>query len=142
MKASAWGHFALALALVSGCEGEQEQEVRREAARISRAVDVLRAAPNPDKPPRLAALRAIPCSARDVCDMQQACMVGYEHHLAAVAGTRAASRAVGADTALAPDAARAAAELTERSEAELEKGKELNRKCLALQGALRRKYRL
>jgi hypothetical protein len=132
----------LALALCASCAGEEEQELRREAARVSRAVDVLRAAPNTQKSPRLAALQATACQAQDVCDTKQACVVAYQHHLAAIAGTRAASHAVNAEEALSPDAARAAAELAERSEAELEKGKELNRKCLALQGQLRRKYRL
>jgi hypothetical protein len=132
----------LALALCASCAGEEEQELRREAARVSRAVDVLRASPNAQKPPRLAALQATACQAPDVCEMKQACIVAYQHHLAAIAGTRAAAHAANTEDALTPDAARAAAELTERSEAELEKGKDLNRKCLALQGGLRRKYRL
>jgi hypothetical protein len=134
--------FALLSALCAGCGSEKEQELRREAARVSRAVDVLRAAPNDAKPPRLAALRATECAAQDVCDVKRACMAAYEHHLAAMNGTRAATHAVGADGALTPDAARAAAELTERSEEELNKAKDLNRQCLALQGALRRKHRL
>jgi hypothetical protein len=141
MKSRTWLWLAL-LAFAAGCEGEQAQEARREAARVSRAVDVLRGAPNPEKAPRLVALRAVECTAPDVCEVKEACVRAYERHLAAVEGSRAARRAVTADAALDQDAAGAAAELTTRSQAELEKGKELNRRCLALQGALRRRHRL
>ena len=51
---------------------------------MSRAVDALRAAENPQKVAHLSALRAVPCSVPDVCAVQSLCLAAYEGHVRAL----------------------------------------------------------
>ncbi|MBX3182905.1 MAG: hypothetical protein KIT72_18070 [Polyangiaceae bacterium] len=55
-------------------------EHRDEAAVVSRAIDQLREAKNEDKAPRLAALRATPCSQPDTCGVRDRCALAYATH--------------------------------------------------------------
>jgi hypothetical protein len=56
-----------ALLLVAGCHGKQE------AVALVSAVDAYRAASNDDKPRKAAALDAVRCTDKDVCDAKDAC---------------------------------------------------------------------
>ena len=61
--------FSVALGLIA-CESAD----RAEAQRVVAAVDRFRQAQNPDKPAAADALRAVPCSAPDVCRTRDACL--------------------------------------------------------------------
>jgi hypothetical protein len=72
-------HFAgVLLAFVplvlSGCEAG----ARQEAAQVIEAVDRFRKAENPGKPAAIEALRAVKCSAADVCKARDACLASAE----------------------------------------------------------------
>ena len=127
----------LALESAMACEGEREQEVRREAGRLSRSIDELRAASNAEKRPRLLAMRQLTCSEKDVCKARDACVDAYAHYVRSVEAKNAVRRDLDND-----GGSDRSAELLERSRRDLERSRELNRKCLAEQGALRRRYRL
>ncbi len=60
---------------------------QQSAARVARAIEVLRNAPNPDKAGPLAALSALGCTGPDVCETRDACQLGYTLHVEAVALT-------------------------------------------------------
>jgi hypothetical protein len=51
---------------------------------VSRAVDSLRSAENPQKAALLAALRGVPCSVPEVCATQSLCVAAYEGHVHAL----------------------------------------------------------
>jgi hypothetical protein len=99
----------------------------------------LRRAPNDAKAPRLSALRATACSFNEVCELKRVCLEAYERHLAALQGSHAAQTALGADAGTkTSDVAR----LVLSSEKQLEKGRELQKQCLAAQGSLKRAFDL
>jgi hypothetical protein len=59
------------VAAVLACESPE----RAEAQRVVAAVDRFRQAQNPDKPTAADALRAVPCSAPDVCRTRDTCLL-------------------------------------------------------------------
>lgn len=63
-----------ALAVFPACESG----ARQEAAQLIEAVDRFRKAENPGKPAALEALRAVKCSAADVCKARDACLASAE----------------------------------------------------------------
>ncbi len=63
--------IALAALVLLACESAE----RAEAQRVVAAVDRFRQAQNPDKPAAAEALRAVPCSAPDVCKARDTCLV-------------------------------------------------------------------
>jgi hypothetical protein len=61
----------LSLVALLACENPD----RVEAQRVVAAVDRFRQAQNPDKPAMADTLRAVPCSATDVCKARDACLI-------------------------------------------------------------------
>jgi hypothetical protein len=124
--------FAL---LLVGCPASDGAE-RSEAAALSRAIDALRSADNPNKAGALQALRAAPCTFPDICAVRSACIAAYELH---VRGVEAAAKAAGL---LNTDEAPKAAELLGTAESDLKRASELANACTSAQGELQRRYRV
>lgn len=76
--------------LLLACASEKEADVRRSAARVARAVEVLRGAPNPAKADALRALAKVPCESPAACATRDACVAAYTTHVEALALTQAA----------------------------------------------------
>jgi hypothetical protein len=75
--------FALALLLVNAsCSLGPSASQKAEAGRISRAIDVLRAAPNSAKWRLFSALQQAACETPDLCELKRSCEAGYAQHLA------------------------------------------------------------
>jgi hypothetical protein len=125
------------LALVS-CRHEERERQRSEAGRVSRAVELLREAPNSEKSPLLSALRRTECTLDRTRELKDMCVRAYQLHIDALDGVRAAQRSVRDDAASAGDVA----ELVVSSEKKLSQSLELQNKCALLQGALRRDLKL
>lgn len=128
----------LCLSAFLACERDKLEQERAEAGRVSRAVDLLRRAPNADKGQKLQALRATGCTFPRVCEFRHACVQAYESYVTAIDGAQAARRALAQDAGPTEDAAR----LVLQSEKRLKQSHELQRKCLAVQGALREELKL
>jgi hypothetical protein len=128
--------------LLIGCQGEADQQRRAEAGRVSRAIDVLRRAPNRQKQPRLLALKAEPCTFDDVCQLKSVCVEAYERHIKSVESSRVARRALEQSKAGDGDKDVQAAKLVAQSKQQLEQSKKLMSGCLAAQGTLRRRLDL
>jgi hypothetical protein len=126
------------MAAPGGCRGEQEQAIRAEGGRVSRAIDVLRNAENMNKPPWLKALRSIPCSVPEVCAMQRACVNAYEHHLNSLESARQVRRKLKPDAGSRPETETMNRDL-EGARQELERGRQLMARCLATQGDTKRR---
>lgn len=75
----------VALASVAACGKRPSQDAVAEAAALSHGIDALRQAPNPDKAERLAALRQMPCSEPDLCELKRECERAYTKHVVALA---------------------------------------------------------
>lgn len=135
MTRRAVGRSILALALtfaVTGCGREARERERAEAGRISHAVDGLRQARNADKASWLRALAREPCVFERTCDLKRHCARAYELELQVLDGVRAARTALDDR-----DGGLAAGALVLASERELARAKDLQRQCVAAQGALR-----
>ena len=129
--------FGLALLAFSGCSFGPSASQKAEAGRISHALDVLRQAPNAQKPELFAALQSAPCETPDLCELKQVCAAGYGLHLRGLGETARAKALLangGADSAVnqALDAAKSALTQAEPQIA----------KCADAQGAAQRKYKL
>jgi hypothetical protein len=103
---------------------------------VSRAVDALRAAENPQKAAHLAALRAVPCSVSDVCAVQSLCLAAYEGHVHALE----LIEKVKAIASSAP-VEQVKADLL-AADASLGKAKVATEDCTSKQGALIRQFRV
>ncbi len=103
---------------------------------MSRAVDALRAAENPQKMAFLAALRAVPCSVPEVCAVQSLCLAAYEGHVRALE----LILEVKAIASSAP-VEKVKAELL-AADASLSKAKLATEECTSKQGALIRQFRI
>ncbi len=75
-----WAFFLGALLLASCSRVSPER--RAEFEQISRAIDVLRNAPNEHKAQRIQPLRELSCDA--YCDLRDTCVSAYEIHIAAL----------------------------------------------------------
>lgn len=75
-----WAFFVGAL-LLTAC-GRVSEDERSEFERVSRAIDVLRQAPNEQKAQRIQPLREVPCER--YCTLRDNCIVAYELHIAAL----------------------------------------------------------
>jgi hypothetical protein len=127
------------LSSVIGCgKTEQQIERRREAERMVYALESLRNAPNDAKPPLLKALEGVACTLDDVCALKRICVEGYQVHLRALAGARAARHAVESDAG----AHKKTAELLGQSARWLEEAAHKTRQCADLEGEIVRKYKL
>jgi hypothetical protein len=75
-----------ALCWMFGCGSAREAEAQKSAARVARAIEVLRNAPNPAKAGPLAELGKLGCGGAEICAARDA----YRLHVDAVALTAAA----------------------------------------------------
>lgn len=134
-----WWVLALGAALAcAGCRRESAEARKGEAAGVARAVEALRQAPNAEKPPFLKALKAVPCTADDVCELQKACVDAYaleQSALEAVSAVRSRTRTADALNSDAVD-------LLANAERDLGRSRELTKTCADLEGAARRQYGL
>ncbi len=127
---------ALAVGLLSACRTEADVAAQKSAARVARAVEVLRQAPNEAKSAPLAELRKLGCAAPDVCAAREQCAAAYALHLDGLALTGAAR------AKLAEDRATEAARLLGSAERTLKDAEQRIADCTASEGELRRKYKL
>jgi hypothetical protein len=101
-------------------------------------VELLRNAPNENKPALLAALRANDVTLEDVRTLKQHCVAGYELHVQALERTRKARAGLGdAPLNVAAEALRD----LERAKTELKQAEPLLQKCTEQQGIVRRHYK-
>jgi hypothetical protein len=105
---------------------------KSEAAAVSRAVNSLREAENEKKPELLGALRATECSAPDVCRVRSACLVAYELHVETLSRVRG----------MAIDGGDANAVVLDQLKQDLDRARDLGKKCTDAQGEMIRRYKL
>jgi hypothetical protein len=118
------------------CSSERESNARQSAARIVRATEVLRGAPNRAKAEALRELAKVPCESPEACGARDACVAAYETHVEALALTQAAKL-----QASEGDAAQAAKVLGS-AEQKLDEARTRVIDCTDREAALRRLYRL
>ena len=123
------GALALCLLLVGCPDGARGKS---EAAAVSRAVNSLRDADNEKKPELLSSLRAIECSAADVCAVRSACLAGYEVLVETLQRVR--------EVAANPDAGSGTA--VDGLKRDLARAADLTAKCTDAQGEMIRRYKL
>jgi hypothetical protein len=130
--------FARVAVLISlnQCSLGPSASQKAEAGRISRAIDVLREAPNAQKPDLFAQLQAAHCETRDLCELQQLCESGYAQHLSALSQT-AHAKALLADGGAETDINRN----LDLARAELSHAEPQIARCADAQGAAHRKYK-
>jgi hypothetical protein len=130
--------LASALALI-GCRSQEARALEAEAARLGRAIDALRDAPNEAKTPLLRALDAEACDHTETCGLKALCSRAYTRH---VEGLDKSARV---KALLAPDAgahqAREAALLLGEAESAVGEARKLTEDCAAKQGELRRRLK-
>jgi hypothetical protein len=130
--------LALALAAFGGaCRSQEARALEVESARIGRAVDALRDAPNPAKAPLLKALEAEACTLKAACELKALCARAYTRHLESLASSERAKLLLG-DPEGGTDATLAAASALNQAEAEQAEAGKLTEACAAKQGELRR----
>ena len=126
----------LCAALLCHCSFGPSATEKAEAGQISRAVDLLRAAPNAEKAALLATLAGLGCVEGDLCELKRVCLAGYSEHVAALGETARAKSLVlqgGRDS----DAAQA---LSLASVALASAAPKIS-ECADAQGAAHRKYK-
>ena len=128
MKRLAGGAVVLALAGIA-CENTAERKA--EAAAVNHAVTSLRDADNAKKRDFLGELRALSCSAPDVCAVRSACLAAYELHVGVMDRVRETANADGGNPA-ALDALKA----------DLKRSLDLTSTCTDAQGEMIRRYKL
>ena len=122
--------------LLLACASKKEADARQSAARVARALEVLRGAPNRAKAEALRALAKVPCESPEACAARDACVAAYTTHVEALALTQAAKLQASEGQAVAAAKVLGAAEqkLSEAS------GKIID--CTDREGALRHLYKL
>ena len=110
--------------------------MRSEAAAVSRAIDAVRTADNAAKAAPLAALRAVPCAAPEVCAVQSYCVAAYEKHVS-VLGMLAEARA---NVATAPAAS--VVQTLATAERGLGEARTLTDDCATRQGEMARRFKV
>jgi hypothetical protein len=121
---------AVVLALAGGACGNASEH-KAEAAAVNHAVTSLRDADNAKKRDFLGALRAITCSAPEVCAVRSACLAAYELHVSVMDRVREAKSADGGDAAA-----------LDMLKADLKRSLDLTGTCTDAQGELIRRYKL
>ncbi|HEY3500264.1 MAG TPA: hypothetical protein VGK73_36485 [Polyangiaceae bacterium] len=130
------GALLLALFALPGCPAQDGKE-RAEAARVSRAVDALRAADNAKKPEFLQALREQSCDEPEVCAVRSVCVAAYELHVGSLeSAASAVTQAGDGGDPLAAASALGAAQTA------LDRARKLAEDCTRAQGDLIRHRRL
>lgn len=127
--------LALSLLLLGACSS-RDDEAKISAARLSRAIAVVRDAPNDAKAGPLAELAKLPCAAPEVCDTRDACAKAYTLHVDAVGLTGAARmKVMDGQSAEAASLLVAAQQKLGTAAAQVED-------CVRREGALRVRYKL
>ena len=114
----------------------QDVESQKSAARVARAIEVLRGAANASKAGALADLLKLGCTGVDVCATRDACTTAYQLHVDAVALTQAAKLRMRDGNA--PEAA----QLLGSAEEKLVEASRRVAGCAEREAALRRRYKL
>ncbi len=123
--------------MLASCSFGPSAPEKAEAGTLNRAIEVLRAAPNPEKKKLFAALESAACEAPDLCELKRVCVSGFGRHLRALAETdrvRAVLAAGGTDTE--------ATLILDRARGELGAAATELGHCADAQGAAQRKYKL
>ncbi|MEO6603964.1 MAG: hypothetical protein ABIQ16_29040 [Polyangiaceae bacterium] len=108
---------------------------KAEAGQITRAIELLRDAPNAQKGALLDGLKSASCAAPDLCELQRLCVDGYGQHVAALSETERAKALVA--TGDAAEASRA----LDYARSELAEAAPKIAHCADAEGAARRKYK-
>jgi hypothetical protein len=133
------GPLVLAFAVVcAACRTQQSRALEAESARLGRAIDALRDAPNPAKAPLLRALESEPCEQAAACELKALCVRAYTRHVDSLVASERA-RTLLATPGGGSEATLAAASAVNQAEAALVEAQKLTGDCTAAQGALRRK---
>ncbi|HEX3777583.1 MAG TPA: hypothetical protein VHV51_24105 [Polyangiaceae bacterium] len=109
---------------------------KAEAGNLSRAIDLLREAPNAQKPELFTALQSTSCETPDLCELKRICESGYAKHLSGLRQT-AAAKSLLADGGADGEVVNALAAAT----AALEEAAPQIAQCADAQGAAHRKYK-
>jgi hypothetical protein len=78
------------LGCLLACASQKEADARHSAARVARAIEVLRGAPNPAKAQTLRELAKVRCESPEACAARDVCVAAYTTHVEALALTQAA----------------------------------------------------
>jgi hypothetical protein len=124
----------------AACRSQAARALEAEAARVSRAIEVVRDAPNPAKAPLLEALKKEPCEHARTCELKELCVNAYSRHVDAL-GKSQRARTLLAAPAGGAEAALEAASVLNRAEATLDEAKRMTEACAAKQGELRRELK-
>ena len=127
---------ALLGSLLCQCSLGPSASEKAEAGQISRAIDVLRDAPNAQKGELLDTLKAIGCQAPPLCELQRLCVDGYGQHVLALSETARAKALI-----LAGDAPGEASGILSAAQAELAEAAPKIARCADAQGAAHRSYK-
>ena len=130
-----FAHSAL-LFLLCQCSLGPSASQKAEAGRISRAIDVLRDAPNARKLQLFAQLQGAPCETPELCELKRQCAAGYAQHLQGLAQTTRA-KALLADGGADAEVSQA----LDAAKSELSRAEPLIAQCADAQGAAHRKYK-
>ena len=128
-------HWLLCCGLLCHCSLGPSATEKAEAGLITRAVDVLRDAPNAQKAELLDSLKSVSCAVPDLCELQRVCIDGYGQHVAALSETERARALMSANKA--PEASRT----LDYARAELAEAAPKIAHCADAEGAARRKYK-
>ena len=127
---------------MSQCSLGASATEKAEAGRISRAIDVLRDAPNAQKAELLGALKSAHCEAADLCDLQRLCVEGYAQHVQALSETaRAKALLTTAGAGAGAQAESEAAAALDSARRGLSLAASKIGRCADAQGAAHRKYK-
>jgi hypothetical protein len=121
-----------ALAAV-GCRTGDEQEARARAARLSKAIDTVRDAPNEAKHASLDALEEVPCGKDQYCALKKTCVEAYTLHARAIDVIASAREDLTAQGAVTTESALA---LLQGAERDIARSVELAKVCADEQGKM------
>jgi hypothetical protein len=122
--------------LLLACSSKKEAGARQSAARVSRATEVLRSAPNRAKAEALRELAKVPCESLEACAARDACVAAYTTHVEALALTQAAKLQASAGSGAE------AAKVLGSAEQKLDEARTKVIECTVRDAALRRLYKL
>ena len=130
---------ALLLSLgLSQCSLGPSASQKAEAGRLSRAIDVLREAPNAQKAELFSQLQGASCETPDLCELRRLCTAGYAQHLSGLSQT-ARAKALLADGGAQAEAQ--ASQALDAAKTALSAAEPQITQCADAQGAAHRKYK-
>jgi len=124
------------LAALAGCGSTREAAEQQSAARVARAVEMVREAPNAAKAAALDALSKLECTGTEVCTTRDACTAAYRTHTEGLTLTEAAK------LALTDGKEAEAAKLLGSAQQKLSEAGGQVSDCTDREAALRRRYKL